>query len=600
MSSHTLKKRSDVQSENTWRLEDMFAADTEVTSSIAASYKALEDFSKYQGKLTSDGATLYEALQVSDAFAMVIEKIYLYTHMRLHQDGGNSFYQGFASQSEKLLIDAGARTAFVNPELSELSPERFEAFVTQVPELSVYRRQFEELQRQKAHILDPSTESLLAKFQEVGNAPKNIYAMFHDADITFPTITDSNGNPLTLTHGNFITCLESEDRRVRQEAFEAFYSVYLSFKNTLSSILGANVAQSNLFAKVRNFPSTLEKSLDKNNIPTAVYTNLIETIIDNVNLMHDYLAVRKDQLGVDTLHMYDLAVPLVKDFNKHITFDEACDIILKALAPMGEDYIAILKEAFNNRWIDKYENQGKRSGAYSWGCHGLAHPYVLMNYMNNLDNLFTLAHEMGHAVHSYLSHGTQPYAYGSYCIFVAEVASTVNEALLMQYLLKTTTDPLYRKYLINHFMEQFRTTVYRQTMFAEFEKIIFDKASAGESLTTDVICDTYYSLVKKYHGDDMVVDEAIAIEWSRIPHFYNTPFYVYQYATGFSAAIALSTGILEKGEEAVTKYKSFLSGGSSKDPIDLLKDAGVDMSTKAPIEEALHVFKKLIEEFKTL
>ena len=369
---------------------------------------------------------------------------------------------------------------------------------------------------------------------------------------------------------------------------------------TLATIYAANVKQAHLFAKIRNFDSTRQQSLDANNIPLAVYDNLVDTVNHNLPLMHKYLDVRKETLGVDSLHMYDLYVPLVKDFDKQISFDEACEIVLKAVEPLGEDYVAIIREAFNNRWIDKYENAGKRTGAYSWGCHDIPHPYVLMNYMDNLNNLFTLAHEMGHAVHSYLSHSTQPYPYASYCIFVAEVASTVNEALLMQYLLKTTTEPLYRKYLVNYFMEQFRSTVFRQTMFAEFEKTIFDKVQEGTSLTTDVICTLYYDLVKKYHGDNVVADEAIAIEWARVPHFYNTPFYVYQYATGFSAAIALSNRILNQEPGAVEAYKNFLSSGSSKDPIDLLKDAGVDMSTSKPIEDALLVFKDLIEEFKSL
>lgn len=600
MSHHSLLKRQDVATEDTWRLEDLFENDSMLKEVITKAYDALNTFSRFKGKLTENGSVLFEALQELDAFSEEIEKVYVYTHMRLHQDGSNSFYQGLASQSEKLLIDMSSRTAFVDPELSTLTMEQFDGFTKDKPELTLYKRFINELLRQKEHILDASTESLLAQFAEVGNAPKNIYAMFHDADITFPSITDSEGNPLQLTHGNFIKCLENNDRRVRKEAFDAFYSSYIAFKNTTSTIYASNVKQASLFASVRHFPSALAKALDANNIPTAVYDNLIATVGENVSLMHDYLEVRREQLGVDELHMYDLYVPLVKDFDKRITFDEACAIVLEAMAPLGEDYVAILKEAFDNRWIDKYENQGKRSGAYSWGCHGAAHPYVLMNYMDNLNNLFTLAHEMGHAVHSYLSHGTQPYVYGSYCIFVAEVASTVNEALLMQHLLKTTTDPLYRKYLINYFMEQFRQTVYRQTMFAEFEKSIFDKAQQGESLTTDLLCDTYYNLVKKYHGDHMVVDKTIAVEWSRIPHFFNTPFYVYQYATGFSAAIALSTRILEEGETAVSAYKNFLSGGSSKDPIDLLKGAGVDMSTKQPIEDALEVFKGLITEFKTL
>ena len=595
----TLSKRSDVKLQDTWCLEDIFATDELVKEGMSHAKKLLEGFKIYEGKLTSSGETLYEALQNSDEASKLIEKIYVYTHMRLHQDGGNSFYQDLASQSEKLLVDFQTALSFVNPELSTLSIEEVHALISAYEPLALYKRTLEEILRQKEHILDAKMEDVLSQFREIATAPSNTYAMFNNADIKFPTIKNGKGEDVQITHGNFIDLLEGHDRSVRKAAFKGVYSTYSQFKNTLGTNFAANVTQYSLFARLRNFNSPLHAALDANNIPVEVYNNLIATMSEHMDLMHRYMGLRKEIMGVDELHMYDLFVPLVSDFTKEVTYDEACSIVLEALKPLGEDYTAIVKEAFENRWVDKYENEGKRSGAYSWGCFDAPHPYVLMNYTNNVNNLFTLAHEMGHAMHSYLSCHTQEYPYADYCIFVAEVASTVNEALLMQYLLKTTTDEAFRKYLVNYFMEQFRTTIYRQTMFAEFEKTVYDMHTNGMTLTSQTLSDTYYALVKKYHGDHMVVDPEIAMEWARIPHFY-TPFYVYQYATGYSAAIALSEGILNGGEEAVKRYKNFLSGGSSKDPIDLLKDAGVDMSTPAPIEAALKVFENLIEEMRAL
>ncbi|MEG0085459.1 MAG: oligoendopeptidase F [Niameybacter sp.] len=599
MSTKTIPTRDQVALQDTWCLEDIFASDADVQASLSTVKGSLESFKAYQNQVISSASNLYEVLKRSDHVSVIVEKIYVYCHMRLHQDGGNSFYQDLSSQSEKLMIDLETVTSFISPEMSTLTLEQLDTFISECPELALYRRVIEEVLRQKAHILDAKTEDLLSQFGEVTNAPINTFAMFNNADVKFPVITNEKGEEIRITHGSYISLLESHDRTVRQAAFEGMYNTYNSFKNTLATNFSANVTGYSLISRIRNFASPVACALSANNIPTQVYDNLITTVDHHLNLMHDYMSFRKERLGVDTLHMHDLFVPLVNDFKKEISFDEACSIVLESLKPLGEDYVAQVKEAFDNRWVDKYENEGKRSGAYSWGCFGAPHPYVLMNYSNNVDNLFTLAHEMGHAMHSYLSSHTQPYPYANYCIFVAEVASTVNEALLMQYLLKTTTDPDFHKYLVNYFMEQFRSTLFRQTMFAEFEKSIYTLHTEGATLTNQVLCDTYYNLVKKYHGDAMHVDELIALEWARIPHFY-TPFYVYQYATGYSAAIALSQGILKEGEAAVKRYKAFLSGGSSQDPIDLLKIAGVDMSSPAPIEAALKVFEGLIAEMKTL
>ncbi|MDA3730626.1 oligoendopeptidase F [Niameybacter massiliensis] len=599
MSTKTISTRDQVAVENTWRLEDIFESDQDVQAAIASSKQSLGIFKSYQNQVTSNANTLFEVLKKSDDVSMIVEKIYVYCHMRLHQDGGNSFYQDLASQSEKLMVDLETATSFISPEISTLTEAQLEAFLQENPELTLYKRVLHEVLRQKEHILDAKTEDLLSQFGEITTAPSNTFAMFNNADLKLPTIQNEDGEDVRITHGNYISLLESHNRSVRESAFTGMYTSYSNFKNTLATNFAASVTGYSLVSRIRNFRTPIACALNANNIPTEVYDNLITTVDHHLNLMHDYVALRKDIMGVDTLHMYDIFVPLVNDFKKEISFDEACSIILEALKPLGEDYVAQVKEAFDSRWVDKYENEGKRSGAYSWGCFAAPHPYVLMNYSNNVDNLFTLAHEMGHAMHSYLSSHTQPYPYANYCIFVAEVASTVNEALLMQYLLKTTTDPDFHKYLVNYFMEQFRGTLFRQTMFAEFEKSVYTLHSEGATLTSQVLCDTYYNLVKKYHGDAICVDDLIAMEWARIPHFY-TPFYVYQYATGYSAAIALSEGILKEGPEAVKRYKAFLSGGSSQDPIDLLKMAGVDMSSPAPIESALKVFEGLIAEMKTL
>ena len=441
-------------------------------------------------------------------------------------------------------------------------------------------------------------EELLAGAAEVGQGAKDIFMMFNNADIKFPTITGEDGNPVEITHGKYVSLLESQDRSVREAAFKGLYESYGKFINTIAATYKANVKQESFFAKARKYPSSLAAALDHSAIPVSVYDNLIETVHKFLPAMHKYVSIRKEKLGVDELHMYDVYMPLLADNDRKIPYEEAKEIVLEGLQPLGEDYIALLKEGFNNHWIDVYENEGKRSGAYSWGAYG-SHPYVLLNYNDTLDNVFTLAHEMGHALHSYHSDAAQDYIYAGYKIFVAEVASTCNEALLIHHMLQKSGDDKERAYLLNHFLEQFRGTVFRQTMFAEFEKITHAKAEAGETLTAEVLCDIYYNLNKQYFGDDMVVDKEISMEWARIPHFY-TPFYVYQYATGFSAAIAISTKILAGEEGIVEKYKKFLSGGSSLDCIDLLKLCDVDMTEPKPVEDALKVFEAKLEEFAKL
>ena len=594
--NQTVLKREQVKPEDKWKLEDIFSTDEAFSSSLAHVKVLIPSLAAYEGKLTQDSTTLLDFLKAQDNFWVEANKLYVYAHMRLHENGNNSFYQDLAQKSEVLSIKASSALAFIQPELSTLTSEKLEVFYNQTPELTHYKRYLTELLRQKSHILGPATESLLAEVGDIAGTAQDAFAMLNNVDLKFPVVTTSKGEKIQLTHATYIPLMESHNRNVRQEAFEALYTTYTSFKNTLASLFSGNIKQYALFSNVRHFASPLEMALSENNIPVTVYHNLISTVNHHLDTLHRYMALRKETLGLDELHMYDLFVPMVKEFDKEISFDEAKSTILKALAPLGEEYLSVVNSAFANGWIDKYENEGKRSGAYSWGAYGAPHPYILLNHTSNINSMFTLAHEMGHAMHTYYSHKMQAATYGDYCIFVAEVASTVNEALLMQYLLKQSNDQAEKLYLINYFMDQFKSTLYRQTMFAEFELDMHLAYQKGKTLTSDYLSSHYMNLVKKYHGDAMNVDNAIAMEWSRIPHFY-TPFYVYQYATGYSAAIALSTRILNEGAPAVKDYINFLSGGSSSDPIDLLKLAGVDMSTQSPIEEALNLFNNLIIQF---
>ncbi len=597
--STSLPQRDQVKTEDTWKLEDIFQSDQVFQEQFEKVKQLILAFSTYEGNLTSNSKTLLEFLTKQDEILELNGKLYVYSHMRLHQDGGNAYYQDLSSKSERLSTEISASLSFANSELSTLSAKTLTEFFIKTPELKLYERYLNEILRQKEHILDSKTETLLAKVSEIASAPQNVFSMFNNVDMKFPSITNEEGESVHLTHGTYIKYLESKDRHIRQAAFTGMYETYSGYKNTLATTFSANIKQYGLFSTVRGFKTPLHYALSENNIPTSVYDNLIDTVNKHIDIMHDYVSLRRSLLELPELHMYDLFVPLVKNFEIKISYDEACEIILKALEPLGKDYIAILKEGFTSRWIDKYENTGKRSGAYSWGTYGAPHPYVLMNYIDNVNNLFTLAHEMGHALHSYLSSKSQPFVYSGYSIFVAEVASTVNEALLMQYLLKTVTDPDYKTYLVNYFMEQFRSTLYRQTMFAEFEKEVHLTSQQGSTLTSEFLCHNYHSLIKKYHGNEIVADQLIENEWARIPHFYS-PFYVYQYATGYSAAIALSNRILTEGTPAVEAYLKFLSSGCSLDPIDLLKIAGIDMSTPAPIEAALTTFRNLIKQMKSL
>ena len=600
MSNKTSKLplRETVALEHTWKLEDLFASDAlwETTRrQTRALFPKLED---YKGKLNQGAQILFECLKLSDEIAYEVERLYVYANMRLHQDGGNSHYQSFSDMAQTLLTDFSSSGSFIDSEILTIPKKEIMDFLQSHKGLRLYTHYIENLLAKKDHVLDSKTEHLLAQVSELGQGPQTIFTMFNNADLVFPSIENEDGEKVQITHGRFIQFLESTNPRVRKDAFLGMYNTYSGYKNMLASTFSANVKQFAFFARTRNYESPRVAALSANHIPVSVYDTLIETVHEHLPLMHDYVVLRKKLLNLDELHMYDLYTPMVPDMDTKISYEEAWDTILEALTPMGHEYIALLKEARENRWIDRYENQGKRSGAYSWGAYG-THPYVLLNHNNNLNSMFTLAHEMGHALHTHYSNTNQPYVYAGYTIFVAEVASTVNESLLMQYLLKNARDKKEKAYLINYFMEQFRGTVYRQTMFAEFEKIMHEKQQDGQALTVDLISNEYYELVKQYHGNDIVVDKEIAMEWARIPHFYR-PFYVYQYATGFSAAIAISQRILKEATPAVEDYIEFLKGGSSKHPLDLLKIAGVDMSTPEPIEQALGVFEGLLKEMSEL
>ncbi|MDZ5470358.1 oligoendopeptidase F [Bacillus sp. 31A1R] len=593
-----LPTRSEINLDYTWKLEDIFLTDQAWEREYQEVSNLIPGIGTYQGKLSESAETLYKALQYQDEILERIGKLYTYAHMRYDQDTTNSFFQGLDDRIKNLYSQVASALAYIVPEILAIDEEKVNGFLKEKEELKLYEQALKEINLQRPHVLSAEQEALLAQASEVMNASSNTFGMLNNADLEFPHIKDENGEDVEITHGRYIRFLESTDQRVRKDAFKAVYDTYGKYKNTFSSTLSGTVKKDNFNARVRNYNSARHAALAANNIPEKVYENLVNTINDNLHLLHRYVKLRKKVLGLNELHMYDLFTPLVKDVKMEIPYADAKDLILKGLAPLGEDYQNVLKEGFDNRWVDVYENKGKRSGAYSSGSYG-TNPYILMNWQDNVNNLFTLAHEFGHSVHSYYTRKHQPYAYGNYSIFVAEVASTCNEALLNDYLLKTIDDEQKRLYLLNHYLEGFRGTVFRQTMFAEYEHLIHQKAQNNEALTAELFTKEYYELNKKYFGEDIVIDEEIGLEWSRIPHFYYN-YYVYQYATGFSAATALSKQILEEGQPAVDRYLEFLKAGSSDYPIEVLKKAGVDMTSSKPIEDACKVFEEKLNEMESL
>ena len=597
MSEERIPERSEQNPKYTWAIEDIYADDSLWRADLEKLKAMPERLIAFKGKLSESGNTLLEFLTLSDEISVLCDSLGNYAQRKSDEDTANSVYQAMTGQLTNVFVKINSVLSFATPELVSVSDVRMEELYTEAPGIELYRTHLDRIRKQRDHILSDAEEKILALSGEMAQSPENIYSMFSDADLKFPDATDKDGVKHQVTHGSYIPLVQSKDRTLRKSAFESMYHTYDNFKNTCAATLSAQVKALNFYAKARKYNSTLEASLSDTDVPTEVYYNLINAVHENMHYMYDYVKLRKKIMGLEELHMYDLYTPVVPDFDMKITFEQAKEIVFKALEPMGKEYLAILKEGFENRWIDVYENQGKTSGAYSAGAR--VHPYVLLNHKDTLNCMFTLAHEMGHAIHSYLSNKNQPVIYSNYVIFVAEVASTCNEALLMQYLLKNTEDKREKAYLINYFLEQFRTTLYRQTMFAEFELKINEQIAKGETLTADSLNKLYHSLNELYFGNDIVIDSEIDLEWARIPHFYYD-YYVYQYATGYSAAIALSQRILSEGETAVKDYINFLSGGCSKDPISLLKGAGVDMTTSKPVSDALKLFGELISEMEQL
>lgn len=592
-----LQSRNEIPADLKWRLEDIFATNQDWERELAEAKAAKDEIQALRGTITS-GEALLHVLQVRDKINLKVERVYAYAQMRKDEDNANSLYQAAAGQALGLYVELNSAKAFIEPEILTLDPNQVEAWIQYIPGLDLYKHYLENILRTKAHSLPAEQEELLAAAGEMASSPGNIFRMFNNADLRFPLVENDAGEKVELTHGRYIQFLESKNQAVREGAFKAMYETYSAWKNTLGATFLASAKKELYFARARKYGSSLEAALNEDNIKPEVYTNLVASIHDHLPLLHRYVKLRKKLLNLAELHMWDLYVPMVADQDVQIPREEAVKMMQTGLHSLGQAYLSDLDNAFSEGWIDWLENRGKTSGAYSWGAYGV-HPYVLMNYQGNLNDVFTLAHELGHAMHSFYSNKHQEYVNAGYTIFVAEVASTVNEALLMDDLLKKTDDPKKRAYLLNHYLEQFRGTVFRQTMFAEFEMLVHGKVGQGESLTPEQLSEIYYDLNKKYFGEDIIVDELIAMEWARIPHFYR-PFYVYKYATGFSAAISLSQQILTEGEPAVERYLNFLAGGGSDYPLNLLKGAGVDMSKPEPIVAAMRVFEELLSELETL
>lgn len=591
-----LPKREQAKEEYCWNMKDMYVSDDEWERHYAKIEKKLEDYHTLREGADKDAGALLRLLDFNASTEEAAEKIYVYANQKSHEDMAVALYQDMSQRASSLLVKLEYESAFIKPLIMGLGKEKIAEFIRSEQGLGLYERYFDNILRKSEHILDDSAEALLARVNDIAQAPSDIFAMFNNADVKFPEIDDGSGNKVQITNGRYTAFLQNSVRSVRKAAFEGLYSMYESYKNTLAATYRSNVKQHLFYTNVRNYKSAVAYSLDDANIPVSVYDSLIDSVRKHLPLMHRYASIRKRMLGLDEMHMYDLYVPLVPDADKKISYEEAKKLVLAGLKPLGGEYGELLKKGFDGGWIDVYENEGKRSGAYSWGCYGV-HPYVLLNHQDNLNSVFTLAHEMGHALHSYYSDKNQPYIYAGYKIFVAEVASTCNEALLVNYLISSSSDRKEKMYLINYFLEQFRTTFFRQTMFAEFERITHRMAADGETLTAENMCDIYKKLNEEYFGDAVYVDKEIAMEWARIPHFY-TPFYVYQYATGFAAAVSISSAILSGDEGVLEGYRSFLKSGGSKDPIDLLKLCGVDMTESGPVDRCMETFERLLDEFE--
>lgn len=596
MLNGTLPDRKDIPANARWHIEDIFANDDVFRSELACFKEDMEKLSDYQGHLGDSPETLYAYLSEKENLLIRLDSLSSYAYHRSDEDTSNPYYQDLKGQVSFTANHFYEIIAFEDPELLSLPDNYIPQALAECGKLAPFSHYLNNTLRMKAHTLSKEEEALMSLTMDLDNSPQSIYYMFNNADIRFDDVTDANGESVAVTHGRFVPLLESADRDLREKVFKSYYRSFDQYKNTVAAIFAANLKKELFFTRARHYASSMEAHLSLNNIPTSVYDQLIEAVHDALPEMYRYVRLRKKMLGVDELHMYDVYTPLVADDHSKIPFEEAMDIVARGLAPLGEDYIRLLNDGMRGGWIDVYENKGKRTGAYSGGDYA-HHPFVLLNYQGTLDNVFTLAHEMGHSLHSWYANHTHNYTNASYSIFVAEIASTCNEALLMNDLLNRCTNPHEKLYLLNHYLDTFKGTLFRQTMFAEFEKIVHEKTAAGETLNAQALCKIYGDLNALYFGPDMISDPEIALEWARIPHFY-MPFYVYQYATGFSAAIALSNKILTEGQPAVDNYIAFLSAGGSDYPIEVLKKAGVDMTTKAPVASALKVFSSVLDEIE--
>lgn len=590
----TYSSREEIPEQYRWDLTSVYENDEAFLAALEKAKELPPKFTSFQGKISQSAADLLAYLRFDDEADLVLTKLVNYAERKSDEDTRESRYQDYSSQVMTLWVAISSAASWFTSELLSLSEAQMEAFYAEEPALEQYRRCLDVIFAKREHVLTPAEEKLLAAAGDMASQPDNIFSLLNDADLTFPDAIDAEGNAHPVTHGSYIPLMMSTDRTLRESAYHSLYSSYRQFRNTFAATLGAQNKQLKFFADARHYNSALEAALSGNEVPTQVYTNLIETVHNNMDAMYRYVALRKELLGVDELRFSDLYVPVVDEMEMTFTYEEACDIILEALKPMGEDCLALVRRGLSERWVDVYETPGKRSGAYSAGGYGM-HPVILMNFQGKLDDVFTLIHEMGHSIHTYLSCANQPVCYSDYVIFVAEVASTCNEALLTRYFLDHAKSERERAYFLNHFLEQFRATLYRQTMFAEFELKVAELTAQGAGITADALCSIYKDLNAQYFGDGIKVDDDIALEWARIPHFYYR-FYVYQYATGFAAAIALSQRIVELGEEGRNDYLGFLKGGSSKPPIELLRGAGVDMLSPKPVEDALALFGELVEE----
>ena len=588
-------ERSTIENKFKWTIDEMYPNEESIEKDIQKVKELIEEVKRYKGILADSEENIFKALNISEEASRILQNLYVYTHMKSHEDTRINKNQSNATKIDMLSTELSMATSYMVPEIIAMDNEKLENYL-KTERLSHYKKYVDDILRLKPHTLNEREEELLASVADLSGVPENVYDMLSFADLKFPEIEDENGEKVRVTHSNFSLFLKSKDARVRKDAFEAMYGIYGQYKNTFASTIYGGIKSEIFYAKTRKYESALQGSLFQDNVSVNVYNNLIDAVHENLDTLNDYIDLKKKFLGLDKINMYDLYVPLTENFDMEISYEKAQKIILEALKPLGEEYLENVKKAFAEGWIDVYGNEGKQGGAYSWGSYD-SKSYILMSYKDDLNSLFTLIHEMGHSMHSFYSKNNQPYLYSGYKIFVAEVASTLNELLLINYLLKNAESKEERVYLLNYYLEQFRTTVYRQTMFAEFEKICHGKVEEGEPLTAEDFNNIYYDLNKKYYGESCEVNEEIALEWARIPHFYSN-FYVYKYATGFSAASALSKQILEEGESAVSRYKEFLKSGGSEFPLDQLRKAGVDMEKKESVDEALHVFKDLVKQLE--